>query len=70
MKQRKLPDAPAVTASVPPRLTVTVPSSGLTLDLAWAMRHGDVTIYSEHPITIVPLAENAVRVTRARGVRS
>lgn len=48
----------------PPRVLVSVPKVGLTLDLSWLTKHGEVTIYSEHPLTIEPVAENTVRVGR------
>lgn len=48
----------------PPRVLVSVPRVGLVLDLSWLTKHGEVTIYSEHPLTITPVAENTVRIGR------
>ena len=62
-----LPSAPATTTVAPPTITVTVPRTGLVVDLTWATQHGDVLITSDHPLTIQPVAENAVRIVRGRG---
>lgn len=65
MKTRKLPKTTATArVVVPPAVAVTVPRTGLTIDVSWATRHGDITIYSEHPLTITPVAENTVRIGR------
>lgn len=54
----------ATVTQAPPRVVLCVSHLGVSLDLSWLTKHGEVTIYSEHPLTITPLAENAVRVGR------
>lgn len=68
MKTRKLPQTTRATARkvAPPTVVVTVPRDGLTIDVSWATKHGDITICADHPLTITPVAENAVRIGRGR----
>lgn len=56
----------ATKTPTPPRVVLSVPRIGLTVDLSWLTKYGEVTITSDHPLTFTPLAENAVRIGRGR----